>query len=78
LKTLKSDTWTKLAEAYRDLFLIKNILFGLSNRYGKILYTFLITVAISNLRMLSDAIICRAKWNDLHILYKRDIIFNDD
>jgi hypothetical protein len=28
--------------------------------------------------MLSDAIICRAKWNDFGILYERDIMLGDD
>jgi hypothetical protein len=61
LETLKSDTWTKLTEAYRDLFFIKNIFSGLSNRYGKVFYAFLAVIAISGLGILSDAIVCRAK-----------------
>jgi hypothetical protein len=43
------------------LFFAKNISSGLSNRYGKVLYTFPAAVAISGLEMLSDAIVCRAK-----------------
>jgi hypothetical protein len=39
----------------------KNILFGLFNRYGKVPYAFPVIIIISDLRMLSDAIIYRAK-----------------
>jgi hypothetical protein len=61
LKTFKFGTWTKLAETYRDLFFAKSILSGFFNRYGKVLYAFLITIVIFDLGMLSDAIVCRAK-----------------
>jgi len=61
LEIFEFGTWTELAEAYHDLFFVKNTLSGLFNRYGKILYAFLIAVTISGLGMLSDAIICRAK-----------------
>jgi hypothetical protein len=78
LETLKSDTWIKLAEAYRDLLPIKNILFELSNRYNKIPYAFPVTVAISGLKILSDAIVYRAKWNNPNVLHKRNIMLNDN
>jgi hypothetical protein len=78
LKILKFGTWIKLTEIYRDLLSVKSTLFGLSNRYNKILYAFPAAVIISGLRMLSDAIICRVKWNDPGILHKRDIMFSDD
>jgi hypothetical protein len=78
LETLKSGTWTELAEAYRDLFLTKSTPSGLSNRYGKVPYAFLTAIAISGLGMLSDAIICRVKWNDPGILHERDIMLGDN
>jgi hypothetical protein len=78
LEIFKFGTWIELAEAYRDLFLAKSILFGLFNRYGKVFYAFLVAVAISGLGMLSDAIVCRAKWNDLGVLHERDIMFGDN
>jgi hypothetical protein len=78
LKILKSDTWTELAEAYRDLFSVKSIFSGLSNRYGKVSYAFSIVIAISGLGMLSDAIICRVKWNDPGVLHERDIMLGDN
>jgi hypothetical protein len=43
------------------LFSAKNTLSGLSNRYGKVPYTFLAAITISGLEILSDAIVCRAK-----------------
>jgi hypothetical protein len=61
LETFKSGTWTELAEIYRDLLPTKSTLSGLSNRYGKVPYAFLAAVAIFDLGMLSDAIVCRAK-----------------
>jgi hypothetical protein len=57
---------------------VKSTSSGLSNRYGKILYTFLIAVAISGLKILSDAIICRVKWNNPSVLHERDIMLNDN
>jgi hypothetical protein len=78
LEILKSDTWIELAETYRDLLFIKSIFSGLSNYYGKVPYTFLAIVTISGLEMLSDAIVCRVKWNDLSVLHKRDIILGDN
>jgi hypothetical protein len=61
LETFKSGTWIKLAETYRDLLPAKSTLSGLSNRYNKVSYAFLAAVAISDLGILSDAIVCRAK-----------------
>jgi hypothetical protein len=78
LETFKFNTWIELAEAYRDLFFAKSTLFRFFNRYGKVLYAFLITITISSLEMLSDAIVCRVKWNNLNILYERDIMLGDN
>jgi hypothetical protein len=78
LEIFKFGTWIKLAETYRDLLLIKNIPSGLFNRYGKIPYAFPVTIAISGLGMLSDAIVCRVKWNDLSVLHERDIMLGDN
>jgi hypothetical protein len=60
------------------LFFTKNIPSGLSNRYGKVLYAFLAAVAISGLEILSNAIVCRAKWNNSKILHERDIMLSDN
>jgi hypothetical protein len=78
LETFKSGTWIELAKTYRDLLFAKNIPFGFFNRYGKVFYAFLIAVIISGLEMLSDAIICRVKWNDSGILHERDIMLSDN
>jgi hypothetical protein len=78
LETFKFSTWIKLAKAYRDLFPVKSIFSGLSNRYDKIFYAFLIAITISGLGMLSDVIICRAKWNNPGILHERDIMLDDN
>jgi arylamine N-acetyltransferase len=67
-----------LVKIYRDLFFAKSTLFELSNRYNKIFYAFLTAVTISGLRMLSDAIIYRIKWNNSDILYERDIMLDDN
>jgi len=67
-----------LTEAYRDLFPAKSIPFGLFNRYNKIPHAFSAVVAISGLGILSDAIVCRAKWNDFGILYERDIMLGEN
>jgi hypothetical protein len=61
LEIFEFGTWIKLTKAYRDLFPAKSTPSGLSNRYGKVFYVFLITVIISGLGMLSNAIICRVK-----------------
>jgi hypothetical protein len=61
LETLEFGAWTELAEAYRDLFPAKSTPSGLFNRYGKVPYAFPVAVTISGLRMLSNAIVCRAK-----------------
>jgi hypothetical protein len=60
------------------LLSVKSIFFGLFNRYDKVSYVFLTAVAISGLGMLSDAIVCRVKWNDLGVLYERDIMLGDN
>jgi hypothetical protein len=67
-----------LIKTYRDLLSAKNIFSGFSNRYGKVLYAFLAAVIISDLGMLSDAIVCRVKWNDSGVLYERDIMLGDN
>jgi hypothetical protein len=78
LKTLKSGIWTELIETYRDLFPAKSTLSGFSNRYSKVFYAFPAAVTISGLGMLSDAIVCRVKWNDPDILHERDVMFGDN
>jgi len=51
---------------------------GFSNRYSKVPYAFLTVITISSLGMLSDAIICRAKWNNSDILHERDVMLGND
>jgi len=78
LETLESGTWTELAEAHRDLLPAKSTPSGLSNRYNKVFYAFPAVITIFSLGILSDAIICRAKWNNPNILHERDIMLGNN
>jgi hypothetical protein len=60
------------------LLFVKNTFSGLFNRYNKVPYAFPVTVTISGLGMLSDTIICRAKWNNPGILYERNVMLGDN
>ena len=74
LEMVESGTWEELSAAHRDMVSPKSTPSGLANRYGSIPYKFPAAVEISGLSSLSDALVCRRRWDSLSVLRDRDIL----
>jgi hypothetical protein len=74
LKNVKVETWSELFACHRDLISFARSSFDFVNHYEIILYRFSAVVELTELRILSDALICRSRWSSSFVQTKRDII----
>jgi hypothetical protein len=74
LEVIEGGTWSDLAAAHRDLVSPVATPSGLANRYGAIPYRFPAAVEVAGLGALSDALVCRRRWDSPAVLQERDIM----
>jgi hypothetical protein len=74
---VKSGIWNILQRIYLNLIPVIFISSDLSNHYGSVPYKFAV-VQISELEILIDILICRARWDNFIILQKRDLLLNNN
>jgi hypothetical protein len=63
LKNVKVETWLKLFAYHRDLISSARSLFDFVNHYEIIFYRFFAVVELTELEILSDALICKSRWS---------------
>jgi len=78
LDVVEGGTWSDLSTAHRDLVSPKATPSGLANRYGAIPYRFPAAVEINGLGALSDALVCRRRWDSPLVLRDRDLLLGND
>lgn len=78
LEVLEGGTWSELSEAHRDLQSPKATPSGLANRYGAIPYRFPAAVEIAGLGAISDALVCRRRWDSPMVKKERDVLLGSD
>ena len=74
LEVIDGGTWSELSVAHRDLISPKATPSGLANRYGAIPYRFPAAVEVSGLGALSDALVCRRRWDSPAVVEERDMM----
>jgi hypothetical protein len=74
LEVVEGGTWEMLSKAHRDMTAPEFTPSGLANRYGAIPYRFPAAVEVAGLGALSDALVCRRKWDSLAVLKDRDTL----
>jgi hypothetical protein len=74
LKNVKVKTWLKLFVCYKDLILFSRSLSDFVNHYEIIFYRFFAVIELTELKILSDALICKSRWSLSLIQTKRDIV----
>jgi hypothetical protein len=75
LKNIKIDIWFELTIAHRDLIAIKHSFFEFFNYHEAISYRCSLTIEITDLDVLSNAIFCRLKRFNLLMHANRDIFW---
>ena len=78
LEVIEGGTWTELAHAHRDMVSPRATPSGLANRYGAIPYRFPAATEISGLGPLSDALVCRRRWDSPLVMRDREILLCGD
>jgi hypothetical protein len=76
LEVVEGGTWEMLSNAHRDMVSPSATPSGLANRYGAIPYKFPAAVEITGLGPLSDALVCRRRWDSALVLRDRDILLS--
>jgi len=76
LEVVEGGTWEMLSNAHRDMASPSATPSGLANRYGAIPYKFPAAVEITGLGPLSDALVCRRRWDSALVLRDRDILLS--
>jgi hypothetical protein len=78
LEIVEAGSFSELSAAHRDMISPRATPSGLANRYGAIPYRFAAAVEISGLSALSDALVCRRRWDSPAVLRDRDILLGPD
>lgn len=78
LEVAEGGSWSDLATAHRDLTAPIATPSGLANRYGAIPYRFPAAVELAGLGALSDALVCRRRWDSPQVLGERDTMLGVD
>jgi hypothetical protein len=78
LEVIKGGTWDDLSQAYRNLVSLKVTSSGLANHYGAISYYFPAVIEVAGLRLLSDTLVYKRRWDSPVVLYKRNIVLGND
>ena len=78
LEIVEAGSFSELLVVYRDMISSRATLSGLANRYGAISYRFAVAVEIFGLSALSDALVCRRRWDSPAVLCDRDILLGPD
>lgn len=78
LEVIEGGTWSELSSAHRDMVSPVATPSGLANRYGAIPYRFPASVEIGGLGALSDALVCRRRWDSLAVIKDRDLLLGGD
>ena len=78
LEIVEAGSFSELSAAHRDLISPRATPSGLANRYGAIPYRFAAAVEISGFSALSDALVCRRRWDSPAVLRVRDILLGPD
>jgi hypothetical protein len=78
IENMKIETWIKLITTHRDLIVVRIFSFDFFNKYDAISYKFSITIKVINLKLLSDALIERRRWDTSAILTERDLWLRED
>lgn len=78
LEVIEGGTWSQLSEAHRDMTAPKATPSGLANMYGAIPYRFPAAVEVTGLGAISDALVCRRRWDSVHVLRERSILLGND
>ncbi len=76
LKNIEIDIWFELAIAHRDLIAVRRSFSEFFNHHETISYRFSSTIEITDLDVLSNAILCRLRWFNLLMHANRDIFLN--
>jgi hypothetical protein len=74
LKNVKVETWSELFACHRDLISSARSSSDFVNHYEIILYRFSAAVELTELEVLSDALICRSRWSSSFVQTKRNIV----
>jgi hypothetical protein len=74
LKNVKAKTWSKLFACHKDLILSARSSFDFVNHYEIIFYRFFTVVEFTELRVLSDALICKSSWSSSFVQTRRNIV----
>jgi hypothetical protein len=74
LKNVKVETWLELFACHRDLISSARSSSDFINHYEIILYRFFAAVELTELEILSDALICRSRWSSSLVQTKKNII----
>jgi hypothetical protein len=74
LKNVKVETWLDFFACHRNLTSSARLSSDFINHYEIIFYRFSAVVELIELRILSDALIYRSRWNSSFVQTKRDII----
>lgn len=74
LEVVEGGNWEMLSSAHRDMVSPAATPSGLANRYGAIPYKFPAAVEVTGLGALSDALVCRRRWDSALVLRDRDTL----
>lgn len=78
LEVVEGGTWSDLSKAHRDLTSPTATPSGHPNHYGAIPYRFSAAVELTGIGALSDALVCRRRWDSPQVLHERDVVLGGD
>lgn len=78
LEVIEGGAWSQLSEAHRDMTALRATPSRLANMYGAIPYRFPAAVEITGLGAISDALVCRRRWDSVQVLRERGILLGND
>ena len=73
LKNVETNIWFELIIIHRDLILFEQTSFDFARHFDVMSYCFFISMKLTDLDSLSNALICRKKWNSFAMIVDRDI-----
>ena len=74
LEVIESGTWSDLSVAHRDMVAARLSPSGLANRYGAIPFTFPTAVELKGLSTLSNALVCRRRYDKYAMVSEKKLI----
>ena len=76
LENVETNIWFELFIIHRDLILFVRISFDFAHHFDAMSYRFFVAMELTDLSSLSNALMCRKKWNSFAVIANRDVYLN--